>query len=193
MTSWESEQHIRAAQTGRRRGVRRIAFCLVIGPSGQLVRLEDLGANTPGALVRGAPRVSRELAANFLYGHTRFALGLRPDSRSGSGAKVDFKAFECFRNLHLEALADTPDLPLQAFLKFLDRWSPADFGEFPSLVERAGQLMAFRFQYDDELLHERHKAQLARARYTNSVKPAVQGRPADEDRSPYATVRQGDQ
>ena len=154
---------------------KKIDFSVVIGPAGQFVGIEDLPSYP---LVRRAAmtvpkpqRRARELAANFLCDRTTYALGVRADPRSETGFKVDERAFACFRSLHALVLYGVTDTAVQAFLKFLDQWTPQDSGAVPGFRERLDLTLAFRFQYDDELLHERHAARLAWKRYLHGLHP----------------------
>ena len=108
-----------------------------------------------------ARRRPKALAVNFLWGKTDQALGISARPGTSGGFRVDAKAFEGFRTLHKVALYGISDTALEAFLKFLDQWSPEDFQHVPDFQDKLGLNLVFRFQYDDEFMHERHAARLA--------------------------------
>lgn len=144
---------------------KHIAFAVVIGASGQFAGVEDLpGYDQPRRARMKVPqprRRTRGMVANFLYDKTGFALGIRGDKNAEDGFRFDAAAFDCFRQLHRTALDGVGDTAVQVFLKFLDQWSPQDFQHVPGFRDKLDQNLAFRFQYDDEFLHERHAARLA--------------------------------
>ena len=148
---------------------KHIAFAVVFGASGQLAGIEALPgyrqARRPRMSVPQPRRRTRSLVANFLCDNTGYALGVRMDRRAQGGFRIDQASFECFRALHSAVLGGVPDTTVQAFLKFLGQWSPRDFLEVPGFQDKLDLTLGFRFQYDDEFLHERHAARLAWKRF----------------------------
>jgi CRISPR-associated protein Csd1 len=153
----------------------RISLSAVIGPSGRLVGVEPISGYAPGnraekpMAVPQTRRRPKALAVNFLWGKTDQALGISARPRNPGGFRVDTKAFEGFRMLHKVALYGISDTALEAFLKFLDQWSPEDFRHVSDFQGKLGLSLVFRFQYDDEFLHERHAARLAWKRVASAL------------------------
>jgi CRISPR-associated protein Csd1 len=148
---------------------KHVAFAVVIGASGQLAGVEVLPGygqgRRPRMMVPQPRRRTRDLVANFLCDNTAYALGIRGAPRSEAGFRTDPAAFGCFRALHDEILDGVADTAVRAFLRFLQRWSPEGFLEVPGFSDKLDLTLAFRFQYDDEFLHERHAARLAWKRF----------------------------
>ena len=101
----------------------------------------------------------------FLWGPVRSVLGLsgaRPGSVEHGRAMDDHLKYTV---LHRHALEGVGDIALQAFLRFLELQTPSAIADFPTIVGRPRCNLAFRFQYDEHYLHERHAAQLAWKRF----------------------------
>jgi CRISPR-associated protein Csd1 len=156
----------------------KISFVMVFGSSGQLVAVEDL-PNYPlikrTEKLMTVPRIQGSPdgpPVNFLWDRTAFAIGVSKDLRTAPGYRINHEAFACFRVLHAVALEGVADTAVQAFLKFLARWSPEQFLQALDFREKLDLNLAFRFQYDDEFLHERHAARLAWRRISTALRDA---------------------
>jgi hypothetical protein len=144
---------------------RRVDFVLVIGAAGEAVEVERPPWRMRGKRSRSSMLVpQRQLKtqggfSGFLWGTSVHALGLR---RSGARGEVrpDPEAFNCFRIFHRAVLANTRDPSLRAFAAFLNNWRPEIGFEVPDLAPLVGGSLAFRFQYDEQFLHETHAARL---------------------------------
>jgi CRISPR-associated protein Csd1 len=149
--------------------LKHVAFAVVVGPSGQLAGVETLPgyglARRSRMMIPQPRRRTRGLIANYLCDNTAYALGIRADTRAQAGFRIDRASFGCFRALHGEILDGVADTAVQAFLKFLEQWSPEAFLDVPAFRDKLDLTLAFRFQYDDEFLHERHPARLAWKRF----------------------------
>ena len=145
---------------------RLVSFCVVFGPQGQFVAAEDLvswGPSGRSSIPMMLPRAQHRDAGhvvNFLWDRYGCQLGAG-DVRGGKRAAPESARLEVYRKRHQEILGEVKDRPLATFLTFLDTWKP-DFASISPgrRVPRVG-LFVFRFQYDDEFLHERHAARLA--------------------------------
>jgi hypothetical protein len=144
-----------------------IALSVVFSSSGQLVGIEDLTSCSATRRIERtslAPQILGASSPNFLWDRSRYALGVRrrrgPTARYG----LDDSAFNAFRRYHRLVLGDTSDLALQAFLKFLDQWSPAMHGAIPTFGDRLEPNVVFRFQYEDDFLHNQPAARRIWAR-----------------------------
>lgn len=144
---------------------------IVIGGNGQIVAVEY--PEVPAGVRRRKGEIPVPLAAvsrrhaplRFLWGPGRHVFGL---SECSLGARDDALAVDDQRKyeaLHREILEGVGDIALQAFLRFLERNVAGMTDEFPTIVERLGSNLAFRFHYDEHYLHERHAAQLAWKRF----------------------------
>ena len=136
---------------------------IVIGANGQIIALErpELPAGRrrrTGAMPVPVTSLSRAHdPLRFLWGPRRSVLG--PCQASSDDADHHLK----FRALHHRVLEGVGDIALQAFIRFLERGPAWPAGEFPAPSPQCK--LAFRFQYDEHYLHERHAAQLAWKRF----------------------------
>ena len=137
---------------------------IVIGGAGQIVGVEEPSSpvgsgRRKGALLVPAINVcADDTSLRFLWGPARSVFGLsgtRPGARHDRRAEEDHLKYKA---LHRHALESVGDIALQAFLRFLETQSVNDAA---MLVGRSHCKLAFRFQYDEHYLHERHAAQLA--------------------------------
>lgn len=144
---------------------------IVIGANGQIVAVEhpELPAGErrrKGAMpVPVAAMPKRHDSLRFLWGPGHSVLGLsgaRPGIFDEARAAEDHLKYKA---LHHRVLEGVGDIALQAFLRFLERKTASAVSEFPTIVERPRCKLAFRFQYDEHYLHERHAAQLAWKRF----------------------------
>ena len=162
---------------------------IVIGGNGRIVAVErpaiPLGPRRrSGAMpVPVAHMPKRHGSLRFLWGAGATVLGLgeaRPGMFDEERAAEDHLKYMA---LHHQLLEGVGDLALQAFLRFLERETASAVGQFPAIAERPRCKLAFRFQYDEHYLHERHAAQLAWKRFL-----AQQPSEADQT-APLATGR----
>jgi hypothetical protein len=144
--------------------LRQIALSVVFGSSGQLVSIDDL---TGGSRVKRAvnrmlvPRIlegPKTNFSNFLWDRSRFALGVRRTRAPLSNCCFVYWAFHNFRSLHQRVLSDTSDVAVQSFLKFLDNWSPETIESIDIFGDKLDLNVVFRFQYDDDFLHNQPSA-----------------------------------
>ena len=156
---------IRDGEAGYAR--KTVSFCVVFGSSGQFVAVEDLLAGHPAErfsmqmMLPEAQQRDDRVFGNFLwdrYGGFSLA-GPTPAGHLGPSLRDAHR--ERYRSLHRNILAGVTDPPLLTFLKFLDNGQP----DVPALkrgrTAPCDAIFVFRFQYDDEFLHERHAARLA--------------------------------
>ncbi len=160
---------------------------IVIGANGQIVAVEhpELAVGErrrKGAMpvpIAAMPR--RHDSLRFLWGPGHSVLGLsgaRPGIFDEARAAEDHLKYKA---LHHRILEGVGDIALQAFLRFLERKTASAVDDYPMITERPRCKLAFRFQYDEHYLHERHAAQLAWKRF-------LAGALADQA-PPFATDR----
>ncbi len=144
---------------------------IVIGGNGQIVAVERPayvcgGRRHKGATAVPAAALSKDhIPLRFLWGPVRSVLGLsgaRPGTVEHARALEDHLKYAA---LHHHVLEGVGDIALQAFLRFLERQTPSALAGFSTAIERPRCKLAFRFQYDEHYLHERHAAQLAWRRF----------------------------
>jgi hypothetical protein len=143
---------------------------IVIGANGHIVTVERPGTPFGERRRKGAMPVPVALSKahgplRFLWGSGHSVLGLsgvRPGMLDVARAVQDHLKYEA---LHHRVLDGVGDIALQAFLRFLERNTASDVSEFPAIAEQPRCKLAFRFQYDEHYLHERHAAQLAWKRF----------------------------
>ncbi len=136
---------------------RRIGLCVMIDARGQIADVQGFRTE-PNLRV---PHHPVEGATDFLWGQVGAVLGVQRDRRTVHGFRPAPASGHQFRVFHHLMLSQTSDRSLLAFLRFLDNWSPADLGFWPEIGDGLDRNLVFRFQYDGELLHERHCARLA--------------------------------
>lgn len=141
-----------------------VHYCFVVGPQGQLISVDEmLNFSGISGLKMALPEPTRPdgLFVNFLWDRVQNygeAGRSRQHQRLREAEEPRFAAFLAFQRTILDGVTDQP---LVAFLKFLEGWTP-DFVERASCPHGyVDGNFVFRFQYDDELLHERHAARLA--------------------------------
>ena len=147
-------------------GREKVHFAVVIGARGQLVAVENLQTSFTRRSERlmTVPQIERpgdSPPMNFLWGRTGAVLGIRRRKRSPGAFRIDELAFERFKAFHRTALTDVADIGLEGFLRFLEHWSPEQFQDVSDFLSKLDATLAFRFQYDDGFLHDRHAARLA--------------------------------
>jgi hypothetical protein len=144
---------------------------IVIGGNGQIVAVEEperlVGTRrSRGAMLAPtAATPDSHVPLRFLWGPVRSVLGLSEARPGTAGSERVMEDHSKYKALHHRVLDGVGDIALQAFLRFLERQTPSAASEFPTIVERPRCKLAFRFQYDEHYLHERHAAQLAWKRF----------------------------
>jgi len=148
----------------------RIGFELIFASDGMPVALEPLGGddpNRPGQLMYvpmpPASRTSKILSGTF-WDPAPYVLGLarskKTDEFGPEFERAAAKHDEFVR--HQRALiADSPDPGLQAFLAFLDRWTPEEFSTRRWDAAALTANIVFRWEADPEgprFLHDRDAA-----------------------------------
>ena len=170
-----------SAQSAQGYRLHTIEEIIVIGANGQIVAVEDpeliVGARRrKGAMLVPVATLSEGyVPVRFLWGPSRSVLGM---SAAGAGTADGARAAEDhakYKALHHRVLDGVGDIALQAFLRFLERQAVDDF---PAIVARPRCKLAFRFQYDEHYLHERHAAQLAWKRFLAANPPKADRKPA---------------
>ena len=151
-----------------------IPYALVLSPTGGVIGVDDLQLHADTRMIVPKTRVGPKRATlAFLWGNSSNALGVSPDADGRWGYRLDRAAFVAFRDLHCSALSRVVDPSVQAFLKFLRQWEPEQARLLPQVREVVGSNLAFRFQYDDELLHEKHAAHVVWTRMQTTPITAV--------------------
>jgi hypothetical protein len=150
---------------------------IVIGGNGQIVAVESPTCfqgerRRKGAMPVPAAALSKGCSPlRFLWGPVRSVLGLsgaRPGTVEHGRAMDDHLKYTV---LHHHALEGVGDIALKAFLRFLELQTPSAVADLPTIIERPRCNLAFRFQYDEHYLHERHAAQLAWKRFLTGTSP----------------------
>jgi CRISPR-associated protein (Cas_Csd1) len=163
---------------------------IVIGGNGQIVAVEHPQFPVGDRRRKSAMPVpvvtmpKRHDPLRFLWGPGRSVLGLsgaRPGTLDDTRAAKDHLKYKA---LHHRVLEGVGDIALQAFLRFLERETASVVSELPMTAERPRCKLAFRFQYDEHYLHERHAAQLAWKRF-------LTGRPLGADPTPPLATERG--
>jgi CRISPR-associated protein Csd1 len=154
----------------------KIQLAVVIGSRGQLVAVENLQTcfTRRSQRLMTVPQIDvpfRSVPLNFLWGKTGPALGIRRRRGPSASFRLEPLAFESFKAVHQAALAGVEDIGVEAFLRFLEAWSPEQFQEAPEFMDKLDATLVFRFQYDDVFLHDRNAARMAWRRVLEQSTP----------------------
>jgi CRISPR-associated protein Csd1 len=148
----------------------KISFAIVIDGDGRFVDTLPLGEFAKGKRIPGiiaVPQPAKRtvgIAANLFWDKTAYALGVtNPEKESKRAAKKGLKPgeaeFAAFKTRQLEAIGDTADPGLRAFLKFLDAWSPDHYAALGLPEEMVDANVIFRLAgLKQEYLHDRSAA-----------------------------------
>jgi hypothetical protein len=138
---------------------KQIGLSVVFGASGQLIGIDDLTVRSgmkPAERRMLVPRIaetSNSMSVNFLWDRCRYALGARRRPNAAYHYCLDDPTLQGLTRFYHHMLGETQDLSLKAFLKFLDHRSPAVTEAIPILEDSRDPNVVFRFQYDDDFLH----------------------------------------
>jgi CRISPR-associated protein Csd1 len=153
----------------------QIAFVLLLDRDGTLVDVLDErtgdGKKKRPKVVEApqAPKRTVAVASGFLWDKTSYVLGVtRPDPGADEGRQARAqmrlaKEHEAFKVRHAELLGDIDDDGARALLVFLAAWAPESYDGLQYADEMLDQNVAFRFDRDRGLLHERPALRLVAA------------------------------
>jgi CRISPR-associated protein Csd1 len=148
----------------------KISFAIVIDENGAFRDAQPLGELVKGKRIAATMTVPQPtkrtvgIAANLLWDKTAYALGVTsPEKESKRAAKKGLRPgeaeFSAFKSRQHEAIGDTDDPGLQAFLKFLDAWNPALYIMLGLPKEMVDANVIFRLDgLKQEYLHDRSAA-----------------------------------
>ncbi len=141
----------------------KISYEILLAPDGRVVDVNDIrdtSGKKPLPRMLNVPQPEKRtvgIKPNFLWDKTSYVLGV-----SASSKRAD-KEHEEFKTLHQEALAETDDAGLKALLAFLAQWVPERFVMPHFVPEMMDANVVFRLDGEQQYLHERAAAQIARA------------------------------
>jgi CRISPR-associated protein Csd1 len=108
----------------------KIGFVIPLNADGTVahdpIDLREGEVKKKAARLVGVPQPTKRTSGvepNFLWDKTAYVLGVT----AGEGTRTS-REHEAFVVRHREWLASSPDEGLQALLRFLDRWTPDQFG-----------------------------------------------------------------
>lgn len=129
-------------------------------PAGPPVDLREGEGKKKAARPISVPQPAKRtsgIAPTFLWDKTSYVLGVT----AGAGKRLP-QEHEAFKASHEQALADTNDPGLQALLKFLRQWQPADFDRHGWPEEMKDQNIIFAIEQErlsGGYIHDRPAAQ----------------------------------
>jgi len=156
-----------------------ISYALVLNEDGKLVDVEsllDLSGKKPQPRSMSVPQPEKRTAGikpNFFWDKTSYVLGVSATSKRSEQEHAAFIDF------HKQVLGETDDVGLSAFLLFLTRWKPEEFGDNPHFQRHGDHLLdtnvVFRLDGEQRYLHECPAARAARSRLlgTESDSPYI--------------------
>jgi len=139
--------------------LQKIVFCVVLKPDGALYAIEDArvkdskGRPKPRqALVPGQTKPSGSgLNPCFLWDTSAYMLGFKSGDED---ADRTAKAFQAFREKHLELESDIANPSYGAVCRFLQQWNPADAAQWPVLSELGPGYGVFQILGQEAYVHE---------------------------------------
>jgi len=143
----------------------QVSLCVVFGARGQFIGADEFAQPLAVQMVGQRMmlpepiRLAEDYDAHFLWDYRPGSPGVERGASQRRERELD--KFEASRAFHHRLLADVTDTPLSTFLKFQDVWSPQADLQWLGTEPGSPSALVYRFQYDDELLHERHAARLA--------------------------------
>ncbi|MCB1897008.1 MAG: type I-C CRISPR-associated protein Cas8c/Csd1 [Zoogloeaceae bacterium] len=142
----------------------KISYSILLSPQGEIVQVQDICDTTgkkPQPRMMGVPQPEKRtvgIKSNFLWDKTSYVLGV-----SASSKRAD-KEHQAFKALHEEALAETEDPGLKAFLSFIRKWDPNQFCAPHFSDDMLDANIVFRLDGEQAYLHERPAARAIRTR-----------------------------
>ncbi|MEH8091998.1 type I-C CRISPR-associated protein Cas8c/Csd1 [Gallibacterium anatis] len=146
----------------------KIGYILVLDRNGNLVDvIPNLTADKkPKAKLMNVPRPEKRtsgIKSNFLWDKTAYVLGVESNKDKAIAKEHPFvlseKTFAAFKEYHLKHLADIKDEGLQAIVKFLQNWQPAQFAQSICPMELLDSNVVFKLDGEQQLIHQRPAAQ----------------------------------
>lgn len=146
----------------------KIGYILVLDRNGNLVDvIPNLTADKkPKAKLMNVPRPGKRtygIKSNFLWDKTAYVLGVESNKDKATAKEHPFvlseKTFAAFKKYHLKHLTDIEDQGLQAIVKFLNNWLPAQFAQSICPMELLDSNVVFKLDGEQQLIHQRPAAQ----------------------------------
>ena len=137
-----------------------ISFAVVLAGNGGIVDVTDLRETSerqPRPSRRFVPQAvtrSANVAPNFLWDKTAYALGVTRDAVTGEAGTCRRGEDERFRRLHRELLSETDDEGLRAFLAFIDDWRAERYSSLPCSADMLDTNVVFRLDGRREFIHQ---------------------------------------
>jgi len=156
-----------------------ISYEVVLESDGRLHAIQDVREvagkrTTPRSMLvpGGAKPSGSGINANFLWDRTDYMLGYKADDEK---PERTVKAFEAFRQRHLDAEADINAPEYKALCTFLRNWSPEQAKDHPVLIDVSGGFGVFRIRNQQSYVHE-----------VPAILEYARQAPPDDDDSPAA-------
>lgn len=152
----------------------KIHFCLVLGRDGTLKAVEDLrdhSGNTPQPRILDVPepvkRSGHQVAPSFLWDKPSYCLGAAIKNDLGKPTEEKLaKEFTAFKQHFRQIMPQPQSEALQAFVAFLEHWSPSEAYELEHWEEMDGKFVVFRLDGHHEFIHETDEALAAWKKHT---------------------------
>ena len=138
-----------------------VSYAVVLSPGGEIVDVMDIRdtmGKTPRPIRRSVPGPairSANIAPNFLWDKTAYALGWTRDKATGEPKQADRGEHEAFKRLHMDLLAATDDEGLQALTAFLRNWDPKKYADLRHARDMLDANIVFRLDGELQFIHDR--------------------------------------
>lgn len=134
--------------------LQKISFCVVLHPDGRLHAIEDRRIDGRSQQIR-VPGTSKPpgsgLNPRFLWDNTYYMLGYRPQDPK---PERTLKAFEAFKQYHLELESQLNSPLFSAVCRFLESWLPDQATEFSLLNDVATGFGLFQIIGQTSYIHQ---------------------------------------
>lgn len=144
----------------------RVHFAVVLSPSGDVVTIDDLRTQDgkkpkPRRMLLPSIEKTSGIRPQFLWDNTQYVLGrVSPDEPQKKQSRA-LKAFEAFRQHHLDLLSESQSPSFQALVRFLTNWNPEEaeqLDQWEEMIQENGPNLIFRIDGELEFLHESAEA-----------------------------------
>ena len=141
-----------------------VSYAVVLSAGGEILDVMDVRDTmdkTPRPTrysVPGPVGRSVNVASNFLWDKTAYALGVTRDAATGEPAPSRRGEHDAFKRLHTDLLGSTDDEGLRALTTFLGNWNPENYAGLRGATDMLDANVVFRLDGELAYIHDRQAA-----------------------------------